>query len=308
NPSAVAQLPPLPPVPTVTPPPLPQPLPLPDPPSLPVLPPLPVPVPDVPEVPAPAPDLPSAPAVPRIVPTPSVGGGGSGSPSSGGATDPADGGSADTGGGSAGAGRDTAAAGGSGSTGSPAARRPRARSNGRPPDPAERRVRRDRRLRRTVERLSGCLDTLGTMQRRVLVLRAGVGPGDPQTRRAVAQRLDTTVRRVGRVERRGLRALHGAAGAGRCGTSAPLAAGGTGAPPTLAADTSPSSDGTARSESSGVKDEFRTQKPPDELETAVAPGGDGGSPVLLMIAAAFLAGFLAVWSFDRYRHHGGHAA
>jgi hypothetical protein len=170
-----------------------------------------------------------------------------------------------------------------------------------------------------VARLSGCLDALGTTQRRVLVLRAGVGPGRPQTRRAVAERLDTTVRHVARTERRGLRELRSSARAGRCGapgtstvSAGPLDGGGSGANPALAADTSPveggDGDGAAQPGGSGVKDEFRTSKPPDELDTVILPGEGGGPPTLPILAAAFLAGFLAVWTFDRYRHQGGHTA
>jgi len=72
----------------------------------------------------------------------------------------------------------------------------------------------------------------------------------------------------------------------------------------------PGSDGGAATGGSGVKDEFRTSGPPD-TPGALAPRGDdsiGAAPVLLLLAAAFLAGFAAVWTLDRHRQHGGHAA
>ena len=71
-----------------------------------------------------------------------------------------------------------------------------------------------------VTRLSGCLDELSTGQRRVLVLRAGLGArAGTASRRAVARRLDITVRRVGRLERSGLRQARALSRAGACGGS-----------------------------------------------------------------------------------------
>jgi hypothetical protein len=80
---------------------------------------------------------------------------------------------------------------------------------------------RQRHLRRTVQRLAGCLDELPAAERRVLVLRAGIG-GRARTRRAVARTLHRSSRRIRRVERRGV---------GRLRTEARLTgcAGGTGA-------------------------------------------------------------------------------
>jgi Sigma-70, region 4 len=77
-------------------------------------------------------------------------------------------------------------------------------------------VRRERRLRQVVGRLRGCLDGLPMLERRVLVLRAGVGPGGPRSRTRVARALDLTPRRVARLERRGLRHLRGS-GRDGCG-------------------------------------------------------------------------------------------
>jgi hypothetical protein len=88
-------------------------------------------------------------------------------------------------------------------------------------------VRRDRRLRRTVRRLQGCLGGLSGLEHRVLVLRAGVGAGPPRSRSRVARRLHLSARRVTRLEHRAVRRLRGLAGSGRCGTAAP-AAGATG--------------------------------------------------------------------------------
>jgi hypothetical protein len=188
-----------------------------------------------------------------------------------------------------------------------------ARTAARPP------ARRERRLRRVVTDLGGCLRTIGRLQRRVLVLRAGVGAARPHSRRAVAGRLDTTVGRVARVERRGLRALRRSARAGRCGepvtlvaavvpSSGAQAASGTAAP---VADRAP--DGRAGAPVSGVREEFRTSAPPDEPGTILSVPGDAGEPpVLLLVAAAFLAGFAVVWARERRRlsrsRHGPPAA
>ena len=69
-------------------------------------------------------------------------------------------------------------------------------------------------------RLRACLDGLPTLERRVLVLRAGLGPRQPRARARVARALDLSARRVRRLERRGLRRLRGLARGG-CGGGAP---------------------------------------------------------------------------------------
>jgi Sigma-70, region 4 len=70
-----------------------------------------------------------------------------------------------------------------------------------------RRAKRDRKLRRAVSRLRGCLGALDRNQRRVLVLRAGLGEPRPRPRASVARILDVSSKRVARLERRGLREL-----------------------------------------------------------------------------------------------------
>jgi hypothetical protein len=202
-------------------------------PSLPQLPP----VPSVPQLPS-APQLPGtspSTSVPNVsggstlpsvsTRTPSTSHSGASAPSSGsssggsGATSTGGSGATSTGSGATSAGgsgggtssgaRDGAAA------GTPAARR----------HASVRRARGERRLRKTVDRLQGCLGGLGRLERRVLVLRAGLGAGPPRTRSRVARRLDLSTRRVTRLEHRGVRALRKLAGAGRCGSrSAPGAA------------------------------------------------------------------------------------
>ncbi len=93
--------------------------------------------------------------------------------------------------------------------------------------------RRERRLRRAVVRYRGCLDGLPALERRVLVLRSGVGSRRARTRARVGRALDLSAQRVGRIERRGLRRLRGL-GDGGCGGggSAPSA----GAPVEFPAD------------------------------------------------------------------------
>jgi hypothetical protein len=80
-----------------------------------------------------------------------------------------------------------------------------------------------------VARLSSCLDDLTTVQRRVLVLRSGFGRARPHSRRAVARMLDLRVRRVGHIERHGLREARMLSHAGACGGSggSAVAGGGT---------------------------------------------------------------------------------
>ena len=104
----------------------------------------------------------------------------------------------------------------------PGQRRPR-RGSAREAGPrAQRRAMRraDRQVRQAIRRYGTCLHVLTTRQRRVLRLRAGVGRAEPATRVEVARRLDLSVRRVRRVERRGLRVLERAGRRG-CAEAAP---------------------------------------------------------------------------------------
>jgi hypothetical protein len=76
-----------------------------------------------------------------------------------------------------------------------------------------------------------------------------------------------------------------------------------------ATDAERATDGSASSGSSGVKDEFRTGEPPRTPgAVTLQRNDDTDAPVLLLLAAAFLLGFAAVWTLDRHRHHSGHAA
>jgi hypothetical protein len=58
-----------------------------------------------------------------------------------------------------------------------------------------------------VRRLGACLPAIDSTQRRVLVLRAGLGPAPAHSRGQVAQRLGIRVARVAQLERRGIRTL-----------------------------------------------------------------------------------------------------
>ena len=87
--------------------------------------------------------------------------------------------------------------------------------------------RRQQRLRQTVGRYRTCLDGLPALERRVLVLRTGLGARDPRTRAGVGRRLDISARRVGRLERRALRRLRGGCGGGGTEEVAPSLGAGT---------------------------------------------------------------------------------
>jgi hypothetical protein len=67
---------------------------------------------------------------------------------------------------------------------------------------------------------------LSSAERRVLILRAGVGSRAALSRPQVARRLGLGVAQTRRIERRGLRRLDALAGAGRCGVGAGAGAGG----------------------------------------------------------------------------------
>ncbi|HZV75282.1 MAG TPA: sigma factor-like helix-turn-helix DNA-binding protein [Conexibacter sp.] len=73
-----------------------------------------------------------------------------------------------------------------------------------------------RRLERAVARLQACLSGLTERERRILTLRAGLGPGPALSRAQVARLLDLSLTRTGQIERRGLRRLGALDRAGRC--------------------------------------------------------------------------------------------
>jgi hypothetical protein len=180
-------------------------------------------VPTVPNVTGGGSILPSVPASP---PSTSTGGGTSGGGStpsqgtssagsgttSGGGSGGSSGSGASTGSGAAGASGGSGGSGSSAGTGGGAVLTPAARRRA-----TAQRVRRDRLLRKTVQRLQGCLGSLSGLERRTLVLRTGIGPGGPRTRAQVARRLDVSARRVTRLEHRAIRALRSRAANGRCG-------------------------------------------------------------------------------------------
>jgi hypothetical protein len=86
-------------------------------------------------------------------------------------------------------------------------------------------------LRADVLARRSCLDALPRAERRVLVLRAGVGAAAPRSRGTVARRLDVTVRRVRYLERSGLRRLRTLCGAA---TMEPTVLAADGSPPATA--------------------------------------------------------------------------
>jgi hypothetical protein len=76
----------------------------------------------------------------------------------------------------------------------------------------------ERRLRDSAQELRGCLGTISHFERRVLIIRAGIG-GRPQSRAATARQLRTSSRRIARAERSAVRRLRIALKSGRCATS-----------------------------------------------------------------------------------------
>jgi hypothetical protein len=133
--------------------------------------------------------------------------------------------------------------------GTSAGARSRSGGSARPATRAERIRRREQRLRETVTRRQACLGDLTRPERRVLVLRAGVGAGPPLSRTRVARRLDFSRARVARLERAGLRRLRGTCTgtAPSAGASEPVA----GRPGDLVAAVDTSGEGGAGSAGSG---------------------------------------------------------
>lgn len=83
----------------------------------------------------------------------------------------------------------------------------------------------DRKLRATVEELSGCLYAIPLFERGVLRLRTGLGGKKGLSRAQVARRLNASRAGVRRAERRGVRGLRRAARTGGCGSSSAGSAG-----------------------------------------------------------------------------------
>jgi hypothetical protein len=86
---------------------------------------------------------------------------------------------------------------------------------------AARQRQRQRRLRRLVNRLSGCLSTLTPQAKQVLVLRAGIGSNRAYTGGQVARMLHIGAARETRVEQAALTTLQAAAKSGSCGANMP---------------------------------------------------------------------------------------
>lgn len=87
-------------------------------------------------------------------------------------------------------------------------------------EPARRHAAAERRLRRTVESLSGCLSSLPSLEATVLALRAGLGAGAPLSTSQVGGRLGVSPTAVRNAERQGLRGLQQANAATGCGAPA----------------------------------------------------------------------------------------
>jgi hypothetical protein len=169
-----------------------------------------------------------------------------------------------------------------------------------------------------VRQLGGCLDGLAPRTRRVLVLRVGLGAARPHGRAAVANLLDLSVRRVTRIERRGIRTLRrlgrstSCASAPSTGTAPTFASAGTtvAGPPTpgslMAAATgrrdhrsAPGKASPSSPDTGGVLDESTDRTAP----TAAAPISPIATPhgsdltviaLALALAVALAAGLLAI--------------
>jgi hypothetical protein len=160
-----------------------------------------------------------------------------------------------------------------------------------------------------VRRLSGCLGELGAGQRRVLLLRAGIGPRPALTRAQVSRRLDASLVRVRRLERRGLQRLRAFERAGGCGS----AAGGYSVMPSTGSFVGPGGESAVRASFNGadglpggatgsggqeaeprsdVKDEFEQSRPvPPATFIPRSPDGDGLD--LTLVALLLGAGMFA---------------
>jgi hypothetical protein len=215
--------------------PIPTPPPLPSVPSLPVPIPKPPPLPSVPSLPVPIPKPPALPSLPAApAPAPPQGGDVSATIPRHAAVRGAAPAARPTGGAASGASA-SRPTGSSATSASPAGRRAsrttvsrRARSSGTSAAARRRRARRrepsPRKLHRVLAPLAGCVASLGRRQERVLVRRAGLRGFTGASRAETAARLHLSVRRVARLEHRGLRALRRKVRAGACDAPGPAPA------------------------------------------------------------------------------------
>jgi hypothetical protein len=218
------------------------------------------------------------------------------------------------GGGDSGTGGGSAAGGGSTASGSASGRvaaagrstAVAARSAGARDTPRRARSR-ERRLRRLVAASRGCLAALPAAERRVLVLRAGLGPRDPRSRRATAARLDVPLAAVRRRERAGvrqLRALGGdcggaavspsaASAAGAMLASTPTAATAAGGQARPGGDGEPDAGGVLGASESSPRTGGAPEAPATVIPGVVQPGGGDASVYVLAGLAATLIALLA---------------
>ncbi len=167
-------------------------------------------------------------------------------------------------------------------------------------------------LARVVASLRGCLGQLPPEERRVLLLRAGLGPRPGLSSSQVARRLGLGVAQTRRIERRALRRLGALDGAGRCGGGGTVRSGAL-----LASALFDRSNGSL----SGAADGAALDRPRNGIEGVSGSGGghDGSSAlgaelpsplghgsdwtllILLMVAAP--AGLLVRRELRRQRGH-----
>ncbi|HEX7291712.1 MAG TPA: hypothetical protein VF250_11365, partial [Conexibacter sp.] len=134
---------------------------------------------------------------------------------------------------------------------------------------------------------------LAPTQRRVLVLRTGLGPRDALSRDRVARRLDLGLAQTRRIERRGLRRLSALDAAGRCvgdGGGAALASAPLGMPPGAALAAAAGAGavlGQPRGDVKGVSGSGGGGGPSlaDVLPPPLGEGSDWTLLILLMLAA-----------------------
>jgi hypothetical protein len=163
----------------------------------------------------------------------------------------------------------------------------------------------NRRVRTVVRRYSGCLGQLRDRTQTVLSMRAGLGPGSALSRRQVAARVDLGVRRVTRLERRGVRRLQALGSAGGCGAAdarggAAAGSASSAAPPPPAGDEASVDAATTAARSGEVQGQDRSgvkgvaaRSVPDSPAT-IFPGGPAASfinvaPVLALVGIALFA-------------------
>jgi hypothetical protein len=145
-------------------------------------------------------------------------------------------------------------------------------------------------LRFALEQLEGCLGAIPPLDRQVLAMRAGAGPGAPLSRSQVASRLGVSTRQVRLSERRGLSGLRTAAEQTGCAgaVGGPFAVSGIGPLPLATLAIAPAGSAAAPAGSDGAFVPARQAEVDPGSPRFGLDGSSGNGPAWLVVLITVL--------------------